>query len=71
MYVRPRCHAGNRAAKSRERNSIGAEIFQKRLAFGPIRIQRDVHRVTMIEMPLVMNRALSEYSDGQRPFECL
>src|SRR5882762_9868996 len=71
MYVWPRGHAGNRSAKSRKRNAIAAQVFHQRLPFRPVRIQRDVHRVTMVEMPLVVNRALSEHGDRQWPFECL
>ena len=63
MNVRAGSHARDRAAKRREGNPVAAQEVNQRLAFGPIRIQREVHRIAMIEMPLVVNRALSEYGD--------
>ncbi len=63
MNVGTGSHARDRAAKRREGNAIAAQEFNQCLAFGPIGIQRDVHRIAMIEMPLVVNRALPEYGD--------
>jgi len=63
VNMRPRGHARYRPAKCREGNAIAAQEFNQHLAFRPVGIERNVHRITMIEMPLVMNRALSKHGD--------
>src|ERR1044072_10036640 len=55
--------AGNRRAKCEVRNSVAFKKVQQRLTFSTVRVQRDVHRVVMVQPPAVMNRALAEDSD--------
>ncbi len=71
MNVRSRGHAGDGRPKRREGNAVALQKIYERLALCSIGIQRNVHRIMMIEPPLIMNRALPEYRDRQRPFECL
>src|SRR5690349_17239854 len=56
--------ARNRAAKRQKGNSIAFEKIQQRLAFGTVRVKRDVHRVAVVQPPAIVNRALAE--DGNR-----
>jgi hypothetical protein len=43
--------------------------IQQRLAFGGVRMKRNVHRVAMVQPPAIVNRALAEDSDRQLAFE--
>ena len=69
MNVRPRRHSGNCDAKCRERNSIAAKEIHQRLTFWSIGVQRNVHRVMMIEPPAIVNRTLAKNCDRQRAAE--
>src|ERR1051326_6547087 len=55
--------AWNRRAKGEVRNAVAFQEVQQRLTFSTVRVQRDVHRVVMVQPPAVMNRALAEDSD--------
>src|SRR5690349_15806435 len=59
------CGAPNRAAKRQERNRVALEKIQEGLAFGAVRVKRDVHRVVMVQAPAVVNRALAEDRNRQ------
>src|SRR5438067_11044489 len=71
MNVRPGRDAGNRGAERRKWNAVLSQKIYKRLAFRLIRPQRNVHRVAMIQSPLIVNCALSKHRDRQRSFESL
>src|SRR6185295_1611777 len=60
---------GDRLAKREERNAISAQEAKQRLSLGAIGMQRNVHRVVMIEAPAIVNRTLTKHSDRQRPLE--
>jgi len=63
MDVRSRRHPGNRRPKCRERNAVLLEIVDQCLAFSAIGIQRDVHRVPMIQTPLIVDCSLAKDCD--------
>src|SRR5215472_604252 len=71
MNVRPGRDAGNRAAKRRKGNAVALQKIDQRLALCAVGIERDVHRVMVIQPPLIMNRSLAEDSDWQWSLECL
>src|SRR5687767_11246683 len=56
----------NRRTKSEIRDAVSLQVIQQRLAFGAVRMKRDVHGVAMVQPPAVMNSALAE--DGDRKF---
>src|SRR6266436_897669 len=47
-------------------DAVATQKVQQRLSFGTIRMQRDIHRVVMVQSPTIMNRALTENCDRQR-----
>src|SRR5690242_21800383 len=55
----------DRTAKRQERNCVALEEIQQRLAFGTVRMKRDVHRVAMVQPPAIVNRALPEDRNRQ------
>ena len=71
MNVRPGRDAGDRGAERGKWNAVLSQKIYERLAFRLIRPQRNVHRVAMIQSPLIMDRALAEHGDRQRPLEHL
>ena len=71
MNVRASRDAGNRGAERGKWNAVLSQKIYERLAFRLIRPQLNVHRVAMIQSPLVMDRALAEHRYGQRMLERL
>src|SRR5437870_9778923 len=71
MNVRPGRDAGNRGAERGKWNAVLSQKIYERLALRLIRPQRNVHRVAMIQSPLIVNRALSKHRNRQRSFESL
>src|SRR5687767_13354875 len=63
--------ARNGRAKSQIRNSVSLEKIQQSLAFGAVRMKRNIHRVVVVQAPAIVNRALTEDGDGQFAFECV
>jgi hypothetical protein len=45
--------------------------LNQRLTLSAVRVQRNVHRVAMIEPPLVVNGSLAKYRNGQGTLERL
>ena len=64
-------NARDRAAKGREGNSIATHEIDQRLTFNTVRVQGNIHRIAVIQMPTIVNRALPENGDRQRTFKCL
>lgn len=52
--------ARNGRAKGQEWNAVGSQKIHQRLAFGAVRVQRDVHRVPVIQAPTVVNWSLAK-----------
>ena len=55
----------NRLAKCQKRNAIGAQEAQQRLSLRAIRMERNVHRIAMIEPPAIVNGALAKNRNRQ------
>ena len=67
VNVRSRSHAGNSRSKRREGNPVGPQKVHQRLRLWSIGIHRDVQSIPMIQMPLIMNRALAKDRNRQWP----
>jgi hypothetical protein len=62
--VRPGGYARNRRAKGRKGDAVLSQKINQRLTFRFIGPQRNVHRITMIQMPLIVNCSLTEHGNG-------
>ena len=71
VNMRSGSHARNGRSKCREGNTVRPQEVHQRLRLRSIRIHRDVHRVPVIQMPLIMNGALAKDGDRQWPPELL
>src|SRR4051812_22885440 len=71
MNVRASRDAGNRGAECGKWNAVLSQKLYERLALRLIRSQLNVHRVAMIQSPLIMDRALAEHRNWQWMLERL
>src|ERR1051326_9606702 len=71
MNVRPGRDAGNRGAEGGKWNAVLSQKIYERLALRLVRPQLNIHRVAMVQSPLIVNRALAEHRYRQRMLERL
>ena len=70
MNMRSGCGAWYRLTKREKRNPIRAQEAKQRLTFRAVRMERNVHRVAMIETPAIVNGALTKHRNRQLLLEC-
>ena len=66
MNVRPRGRSWYRMSKGDEWNTRPTQIRHKRFTLATIRLERDIHGVSMIESQAIMSRCLPKSADRQR-----
>src|ERR1044072_5593129 len=63
MNVRPGCGAGDRFAERRVWNPVPLQKVLERAGFDAVRIKLNIHGVVMVQMPAIVNRALTKDRD--------
>src|SRR5882672_7034112 len=71
VYVRSSRCSGDRLTKRQKRNAMGPQVAQQSLALRTVRIERNIHRVMVIQSPAIMNGALTKNRNWKRLFKSI
>jgi len=66
VYVRARSGSRYGSPEGKEGNSIAAQKVNQRLTLRSIRMERNIHGISVIQPPTIVDRALAKNRDRQR-----